>query len=437
MEVTLTLILLQKLRRAIAESRGQSGDRPLLIKNTSTDGSYRSDDSAQAHKARQTEPHVPGAAGISTKRKYRRHPKRDEHAPERPPSAYVIFLNLVRETVKYQELCFTAIAKVVGERWQVLPANSREAYERQAMAAKERYYAGLAEYKKTPQYDTYQKYLEEFRAKHAATQKGITSTEGKRPKLETDTDTSTSGIWSRSDEQVDRLPKKRVSSAQPGVFAISHHRAEANPPIGPLRLPSGPSYPPISTTLAAYSLSRLNSPRVGDQYPPFDLHTSAMAYDARGHTDPSMPYPSTPYSHPLHHTSSTTPPAAYGSQYQAHVDLPLRMSFREPARLPPLIHEYTTLSFSGGDGEHKTAFPGPSLLVIDAQKSMRMLPLPVPSPRTKPSPLDRHPLPVSSPASNPQQHPNLWTNSSLTALLRPGELARKANEEDMEKEGLP
>lgn len=28
-----------------------------------------------------------------TKRKYRRHPKADEHAPDRPPSAYVLFSN--------------------------------------------------------------------------------------------------------------------------------------------------------------------------------------------------------------------------------------------------------------------------------------------------------------------------------------------------------
>ena len=78
----------------------------------------------------------------------------------------------MRETLKDQELCFTAIAKVVGEKWQGLPADSREAYERQASAAKERYYVGLAEYEKTPQYYTYQKYLTDFKAKHVALQKG-------------------------------------------------------------------------------------------------------------------------------------------------------------------------------------------------------------------------------------------------------------------------
>lgn len=78
----------------------------------------------------------------------------------------------VRETLKGQDLSFTEIAKVVGERWQVLPAENRETCERQANSAKEKYYAELAEYKKTPHYDAYQKYLEEFKAKHASTQKG-------------------------------------------------------------------------------------------------------------------------------------------------------------------------------------------------------------------------------------------------------------------------
>lgn len=53
-----------------------------------------------------------------------------------------------------------------------MPAESREACERQANAAKEKYYAELAEYKKTAQYDAYQKYLEEFKMKHAAPAKG-------------------------------------------------------------------------------------------------------------------------------------------------------------------------------------------------------------------------------------------------------------------------
>jgi hypothetical protein len=70
--------------------------------------------------------------------------------------------------LKSQVLSFTEIAKVVGERWRVLPAEAREAYQCQAKAGKEKYHAELAEYKGSPKYDAYQKYLKEFKAKHAA-----------------------------------------------------------------------------------------------------------------------------------------------------------------------------------------------------------------------------------------------------------------------------
>jgi hypothetical protein len=79
----------------------------------------------------------------------------------------------VRERLKGQDLSFTEIAKVVGERWQVVSTEEREECESQANSAKEKYYSRLAEYKKTPQYEAYQNYLEDFRAKHAAPAKGM------------------------------------------------------------------------------------------------------------------------------------------------------------------------------------------------------------------------------------------------------------------------
>ena len=79
----------------------------------------------------------------------------------------------MRESLKGQDLSFTEIAKVVGEKWQVLPAEEREGCERQANGAKEKYYAELAEYKKTPNYEAYQKYLEDFKAKPSVPTKGL------------------------------------------------------------------------------------------------------------------------------------------------------------------------------------------------------------------------------------------------------------------------
>lgn len=75
-------------------------------------------------------------------------------------------LSEMRDRLKGQDLSFTEIAKIVGERWQVLSTNEKEPCERQAQAMKEKYYADLAEYKKTPQYSGYQEYLIEFKAKH-------------------------------------------------------------------------------------------------------------------------------------------------------------------------------------------------------------------------------------------------------------------------------
>ena len=367
----------------------------------------------------------------------------------------------MREILKGQELSFTEIAKVVGERWQVLPADAREACERKANTAKEKYYAELSEYKKMPRYDTYQKYLEDFKAKHTAPPKGkllslnsselnvtIVGAEGKRSKLDTDTSTSTSGTWSRSDEQVDQRSNRRVSSAQPDAFAFGQ-QAETGPLTGPIRLPSGHFYPSTSTLTppTAHSTSALNSPRMGDHYfatsgsprpatlhkeNTFDTHASAIARDARGHMDPSMPYSPTIFGHALQ-TKSITPPTAYGSRYQAPIDLPSRRSLREPGRLPPLTHEDTTISSNSGDGSYNTTpYLGSQLPIVDAQKSSRILPQPIPSIGAITSALDRHTLPATS----PQIHPDFQTNSSLAALLRAGELAREANDEEMSKGGF-
>ncbi|KAI1083250.1 hypothetical protein F5B20DRAFT_453289 [Whalleya microplaca] len=108
------------------------------------------------------------------KRKYRRHPKPDENAPERPPSAYVLFSNKsllmlpeMREDLKGQNLTFTEIAKLVGENWQNLTRAEKEPFERQAHEAKEKYNRDLADYKKTAEFRKYSEYLHEFRKRQA------------------------------------------------------------------------------------------------------------------------------------------------------------------------------------------------------------------------------------------------------------------------------
>ena len=79
----------------------------------------------------------------------------------------------VREQLKGQDLSFTEIAKTVGERWQVLAPDDKATYESKSQAMKDNYYAQLAEYKKTRDYEHYQDYLEDFKAKHEPNSKSL------------------------------------------------------------------------------------------------------------------------------------------------------------------------------------------------------------------------------------------------------------------------
>ncbi|KAF1354868.1 high mobility group box domain-containing protein [Delphinella strobiligena] len=160
----------RKLQRAIIEVRGRTRDNFILGARQQLgpkEEQYRSEEESGTSARDRTKSAVVnnGSSG-GQKRKYRRHPKPDEYAPERPPSAYVIFSNQMRDRLKGQDLSFTEIAKIVGERWQVLSTNEKEPCERQAQGMKEKYYTDLAEYKKTPHYSGYQEYLIGFKAKH-------------------------------------------------------------------------------------------------------------------------------------------------------------------------------------------------------------------------------------------------------------------------------
>ncbi|KAK7988973.1 hypothetical protein PG989_009288 [Apiospora arundinis] len=167
----------KKLQRRIANYRGQQVPVTTVVSPTRT--SIEDMSSSNANK-----PVLPETKDVttSTKRKYRRHPKVDEHAPERPPSAYVLFSNKMRDDLKGQNLTFTEIAKLVGENWQNLDRNEKEPYETQAQEAKERYNREMAEYKKTPEYKAYCDYLQEFRKRQAAHDKDAS----KRIKMEAD-----------------------------------------------------------------------------------------------------------------------------------------------------------------------------------------------------------------------------------------------------------
>ena len=106
--------------------------------------------------------------GAPAKRGYRHHPKPDPKAPERPYSAYVLFSNSTREQLKEQNLSFTDLSKVVGEKWQQLTRDEKEGWKAKAAVPWEKYKVELAEHQKTDDFREYQRYLTDFNATQAA-----------------------------------------------------------------------------------------------------------------------------------------------------------------------------------------------------------------------------------------------------------------------------
>jgi len=159
---------------------GISPDRPIRSspRDTTNEGLPDLEAGAQAS-SNSTKSEAATTSGH--KRKYCRHPKADGNAPEKPPSAYVLFLKQVQGEVKAESLSFTEVARLVGKRWQKLDASQRELFESHAGALKENYKSDLTGYMRTDTYKAYTQYLAEFKAKNAA-QSGAKG--AKRAKLE-------------------------------------------------------------------------------------------------------------------------------------------------------------------------------------------------------------------------------------------------------------
>ncbi|KAI5783532.1 hypothetical protein EDC01DRAFT_209581 [Geopyxis carbonaria] len=150
------------LQREIASARGIAATQAL----TSTQfGPVEETDTEEKSYQKSLKIEVAKVQVSTGKRKYRRHPKPDDNAPEKPPSAYVMFANRVRDELKGQNLSFTDIAKLVGERWKILAPEDKESYEFQASVAKDKYNSEFEEYKKTSHYKEYMRYLADFKLK--------------------------------------------------------------------------------------------------------------------------------------------------------------------------------------------------------------------------------------------------------------------------------
>lgn len=228
----------RKLQRKIANSRGLSSDRALASPISITPGDFHGDEPKVG--VRDAKEGGSGPQGV--KRKYRRHPKSDENAPERPPSAYVIFSNEMREKLKGRNLSFTEIAKLVGENWQNLSPTEKEPYEHQAYTQKERYNNELAEYKKTQSFKDYSQYLANFKQKQnqqLATEMDFV----KRPKLEAQVSTASSGTASSGGSQTSAEFSSGRMRVDSSASSVSPWHASSSP--------SSAVMTPMPTTLPA------------------------------------------------------------------------------------------------------------------------------------------------------------------------------------------
>ena len=86
------------------------------------------------------------------KRRYRRRARIDNNAPKKPPSAYVMFSNDIRAELKAQNLSFTMLSKITGDRWKNLEPNERKFYEVKADYAKDDYILAQAKYQLTDEH---------------------------------------------------------------------------------------------------------------------------------------------------------------------------------------------------------------------------------------------------------------------------------------------
>jgi len=173
----------RKLQRRIANARGISSDKALGSPPRAVSTEDRASEEHGPGGVRSEAKEGSGSGPHGAKRKYKRHPKPDPNAPERPPSAYVIFSNKMREDIKGQNLSFTEIAKLVGENWQSLQPLEKESYEQQANSQKEAYAALMLEYRKTPRFREYDQYLKEFKARQSNQQQGMFESKSTQKRL--------------------------------------------------------------------------------------------------------------------------------------------------------------------------------------------------------------------------------------------------------------
>ncbi|KAG4414938.1 hypothetical protein IFR04_011915 [Cadophora malorum] len=249
----------RKLQRRIANSRGLPSERALGSPGK-TPSDNREPGGQNADSAKAENKNRSGALH-RTKRKYRRHPKPSENAPRKPPSAYVIFSNRMREELQGRNLSFTEIAKLAGENWRNLSPAEKEPFNQQAFLAKERYNNELAEYKKTDSYEEYLQYLAEFKARHSAPKQANDSKAGKRPKPEVHISTTGVGMSSSTMSQAGgNTSNNRMAAEKSAANSGQWYSADGQP------TPQVLVKPKTNIALAGQGSPRATSPMVLPRY---------------------------------------------------------------------------------------------------------------------------------------------------------------------------
>ena len=280
---------------------------------------------------------VASSAG-EQKRKYRRHPKPDENAPEKQPSAYVIFSNRIREEVRGDNLSFTEIARLVGERWQKLDPAQKDLYESHAATLKDKYNAQLAEYKKTETYRLYMEYLADFRAK----QSGISTSETKRPRLDTNNSSSLSGLSHADSEERMPTPSGHARGGSISSVSTTSYAGQPGVPLAPVLqlMTSVPNLGALeaqrSPSTFSSSQERLQTSQAPGQFLMINDNTDssdALSYASQLSFDPSTVGISSP--------SGTTPRRLARQDYQSIGAQPTHRSNRQAP-----LNTYNQLSSS-------------------------------------------------------------------------------------------
>lgn len=383
----------RKLQRRIANSRGLAPDASLGSPTRA------SAEEPKPETQRPDQPRLEVKEGpVATKRKYRRHPKPDENAPERPPSAYVLFSNKMRDDLKGRNLTFTEIAKLVGEHWQNLTPGEKEPYETSALKAKEKYNHDLAEYKKTTEYRKYNLYLQDFKARQASANQGawrFVDSNGRQ----TDTYAAKESSKRQKLDSGVRLQNGGSASATPGSLSSTgsgteSHQGSEPPPNRKQRVGSVVSVSESQYSTAVPTPISHHHPNDDSVHSPasvqFDresLHsTSPRTSQTRNHRPTWTEAPAKPEPVTLPHLPSLSDVFNNGRGLNGVSRSPEPNGFGSfappthpgPSAPPSLKHEYSSAGSisSSGSGLSYPRTPGESSLPIHALLSNKTLPGP-------------------------------------------------------------